>query len=116
MGSRDPRRKALADRVKSELVSDGRLPADAVAAKTIIDDELRQRVRTAGRANVSRAVSDLVREGMLHRPYQGYSVAHYNRGARRQGVYTLSRVATQLLHTSTVGLSTSEPAGEGSCP
>lgn len=116
MGSRDPRRKALADRVKSELVSDGRLPADAVAAKTIIDDELRQRVRTAGRANVSRAVSDLVRAGMLHRHYQGYRVDHYNRVARRQAVYTLSRVARELLQTATVGRSTSGTPGEDSLP
>src|SRR3546814_17447598 len=93
MGSRDPRRKALADRVKSELVSDGRLPADAVAAKTIIDDELRQRVRTAGRANVSRAVSDLVRAGMLHRHFLGYRVDPYNRGPRRLAVSSRSRVA-----------------------
>lgn len=102
MGSRDPRRQALADRVKSELWSAGRLPADAAAAKTIIDDELRQRIRTAGKANVSRAVSDLVRAGLLHRHYQGYRVDHYNRGARRQAVYTLSRVARELLQTATV--------------
>ena len=102
MGSRDPRRLALADRVQSELFIDGRLPADAAAAKTIIDDELRQRIRTAGKANVSSAVSDLVRAGLLHRHYQGYRVDHYNRGARRQAVYTLSRVARELLQTATV--------------
>src|SRR3546814_12066461 len=116
MASRYPVRKSLADRVKSELVRDGRLPADAVAAKTIIDDELRQRVRTAGRANVSRAVSDLVRAGMLHRHYQGYRVDHYNRGARRQAVYTLSRVARELLQTATVGRSTSGTHGEDTFP
>src|SRR3546814_20903427 len=67
---------------------------------------------TAGRANVSRAVSDLVRAGMLHRHYQGYRVDHYNRGARRQAVYTLSRVARELLQTATVGRSTSGTPGE----
>src|SRR3546814_5857063 len=88
----------------------------SVAAKTIIDDELRQLVRTAGRANVSRAVSDLVRAGMLHRHYQGYRVDHYNRGARRQAVYTLSRVASEFLQTATVGRSTSGTPGEDSLP
>src|SRR3546814_5750889 len=71
---------------------------------------------TAGRANVSRAVSDLVRAGMLHRHYQGYRVDHYNRGARRQAVYTLSRVARELLQTATVGRSTSGTPGEDSLP
>lgn len=102
MGSRDPRRQALVDRVLSELASDGRLPVDAAAAKTIVDEELRRRIRTAGKANVSRAVSDLVRAGMLHRHYQGYRVDHYNRGARRQAVYTLSRVARELLQAARV--------------
>lgn len=116
MGSRDPRRQALAARVKSELWSTGRLPTDAVAAKTIIDDELRQRIRTAGKANVSRAVSDLVRAGLLHRHYQGYRVDHYNRGARRQAVYTLSRVARELLQTARVRHSTIGAPHQDSLP
>ncbi len=100
MGSRDPRRQALADRVRSELKRKGSLPENAAAAEAIIEDELHQRIRASGKTNVSRAVTDLVRVGMLHRHYQGYRVDHCNRGAQRQAVYTLSSDARNLLQSA----------------
>ena len=48
-----------------------------------------ERVRRSGRCNVSRAVSELVRAGLVRRHYEGWRVDHHNRGARREAVYTL---------------------------
>lgn len=50
-----------------------------------------------GRSNVSRAVSDLVRAGLLTRHYQGYEVDHQNRGAQRQVGYTITPEARSAL-------------------
>lgn len=97
MGNSYPRRVALAVRVREEMERAGKLPSDADAAQRKIDCEVRARVRASGKTNVSRAVSDLVRAGMLHRHYQGYRVDHHNRGGQRQAVYTLSPTARKLL-------------------
>ena len=99
MGSSYPRRQALAVRVQEEMTRAGTLPADPGAADREITMEVRARVRASGKTNVSRAVSDLVRAGMLKRHYQGYRVDHHNRGARRQAVYTLSPIARRLLQS-----------------
>jgi len=97
MGHRDPRRQVLAARVRQELDAKGQLPTEQGEAERLIDEEVRERVRASGKTNVSRAVSDLVRAGMLFRHYQGYCVDHHNRGGQRQAVYTLSAVARRLL-------------------
>lgn len=101
MGHRDPRRQALQERVRGELEGEGNLPADPAEAERAIDCEVRARVRVSGKTNVSRAVSDLVRAGLVFRHYQGYCVDHHNRGAQRQAVYTLSSAARGLLQTDT---------------
>ena len=87
--ARHHRRLALADQLRMELASRRQLPADPQDAQRVIDDELRARVRASGMTSVSRAVSELVRAGLLKRHYQGYRVDHENRGAQRQAVYTL---------------------------
>lgn len=97
MGHRDPRRQALGERVRVDLMEAGKLPDDPALAERVIDEEVRAQVRASGKTNISRAVSDLVRVGMLHRHYQGYRVDHHNRGGQRQAVYTLSAVAKSLL-------------------
>lgn len=97
MGSSYPRRMALAARLREEMADAGILSADPHEAAREIDNEVRARVRASGKTNVSRAVSDLVRAGMLHRHYQGYRVDHHNRGGQRQAVYTLSPVVRKLL-------------------
>lgn len=89
MGHRDPRRMALVERVREELGRDARLSGDAVADEALVQDEVRARVRTSGKTNLSRAASELVKAGLLKRHYQGYRVDHLNRGAQRQAVYTL---------------------------
>lgn len=100
MGSSYPRRMALANRVRQEMEEAGTLSQNPVDAERAIDAEVRMRVRASGKTNVSRAVSDLVRAGILHRHYQGYRVDHHNRGGQRQAVYTLSPIARKLLQTS----------------
>ena len=104
MGHRDPRRQALQERVRGELTGEGTLSTDPAEAERAIDSEVRLRVRVSGKTNVSRAVSDLVRAGLLFRHYQGYCVDHHNRGGQRQAVYTLSPAARALLQVGTAGV------------
>lgn len=97
MGGRDPRRIALARKVRADLAAAGSLPADAAAAAQVVDDEVRDRVRASGKTNLSRAVSELVRAGLLRRYYAGYAVDHANRGGQRHAVYVLQGLARCLL-------------------
>lgn len=90
MAQRDARRLAVVEQVRADLNGRGALPADVDCAKQMIADEVRTRLRHSGRTNVSRAVSDLVRAGLVHRHYQGYRVDHQNRGAGREAVYTIA--------------------------
>jgi hypothetical protein len=89
VAQRDPRRQAIAGKVRQELEAKRALPADPEVAKRIVDDHVRKRVRQSGRTNVSRAVSELVRAGF---------VRHHNRGAQRQAVYTITDEARRALH------------------
>ncbi|NKJ44092.1 hypothetical protein FHW94_003592 [Novosphingobium sp. SG720] len=89
MAQRDARRRAVVEQVRAELVARGALPNDPALAEQAIATELRERLRHSGRTNVSRAVSDLVRAGLIRRHYQGYCVDHENRGAQREAVYTI---------------------------
>jgi hypothetical protein len=97
VAQRDPRRLAIADKVRSELETKRALPADPAEAEAMIESEVRKRVRQSGRTNVSRAVSELVRAGLVRRHYQGYRVDHANRGAQRQAVYTVTEEARRAL-------------------
>ncbi|HKY81356.1 MAG TPA: hypothetical protein VJM09_07775 [Sphingobium sp.] len=97
MAQRGPRSAALAERIRRELDERGLLPEDAAARQQAIADEMRARVRTAGKSNLSRAVSEMVNAGLLRRHYQGYRVDHQNRGAQRHAVYTLIGEARPLV-------------------
>jgi hypothetical protein len=97
MGHRDPKRKALTSKLDTELRASGRLPDDGRSAEAIVDEEVRQRVRAAAKANLSRAVTELVKAGLLKRHYEGYRVDHQNRGAQRHAVYTLDGLARNLI-------------------
>jgi hypothetical protein len=97
MARRDPRRRAIAEKVRRELADGGALPADPQAAEERIAEEVSERIRVSGRSNVSRAVSELVRAGLVNRHYQGYRVDHCNRGAQRQAVYTITPEARAAL-------------------
>ncbi len=95
---RDPRRLAIADKVRAELKQRNELPSDTAAAERLIAAEVQKRIRLSGRTNVSRAVSELVRAGLMQRHYQGYRVDHHNRGAQRQAVYTITDEVRRALH------------------
>ncbi|NNG56914.1 hypothetical protein N6H05_26720 (plasmid) [Sphingobium sp. WTD-1] len=95
---RDPRRLAIADKVRAELEQRNELPSDTAAAQRLIATEVQNRIRLSGRTNVSRAVSELVRAGFVQRHYQGYRVDHHNRGAQRQAVYTITDEVRRALH------------------
>lgn len=98
VAQRDPRRLAIANKVRQDPEARCALPVDPVAANRIVDAQVRKRVRQSGRTNVSRAVSELVRAGFVRRHYQGYRVDHQNRGAQRQAVYTITEEARRALH------------------
>lgn len=95
MAWRDQRRRDLVARA-ADAVADA-LPSDLAAASQFLDDEVRQRVRRSGKTNVSRAVSDLVRAGLVRRHYAGWCKDHQNRGGQRQSVYTVDASALAAL-------------------
>lgn len=100
IAQRSTRRAALAERIHKDLGQSGLLPDDAEEARRAIAEETRTRTRITGKSNLSRAVSELVHAGLLHRHYQGYRVDHQNRGGRRHAVYTLVGSARHLIPAS----------------
>src|ERR1700712_2314084 len=97
MAQRDPRRLRIVEEVKTALLEQNALPRDRIEADRVIASEVKERVRRSGRCNVSRAVSDLVRAGLVRRHYQGFWVDHHNRGAQREAVYTITPAAAAAL-------------------
>ncbi|EJU14694.1 hypothetical protein LH128_02364 [Sphingomonas sp. LH128] len=97
IGRRDPNGVRISERVRKDLAGKGELPDDHAQAEQLIEEIVRERLRASGLTNVSRAVSELVRAGLLHRHYQGYRVDHQNRGAQRLAVYTLTDETRQAL-------------------
>ena len=78
LAARDRRRAGLRARVAARL---GSSDPDRVEAA------LAEEALAIGKANVSRAVSDLVRAGLVRRHYAGRITDHCNRGGRRLAVY-----------------------------
>ena len=93
----DARRRAVVAKVRADLGARGLLPENPMHADEVVAAEVRDRLRHSGRSNVSRAVSDLVRAGLVCRHYQGYRVDHQNRGAQREAVYTITPAAKRAL-------------------
>ena len=97
MAQRDARRLAVVAQVRAYLEGCDMLPSDADLAQQAVADEVRSRLLHSGRTNVSRAVSDLVRAGLVRRHYQGFRVDHENRGAQREAVYTITSAVRRAL-------------------
>lgn len=97
VAQRDPRRLAIARKVREELARENALPQDEAVAQSIIDERVRDRIRLSGRTQISRAVSELVRAGLVQRYYKGYRVDHENRGAQRQVIYSVTEEARGAL-------------------
>lgn len=89
MAQRHHRRQAMRREICDDLNESGKMLGDQVEREDAIDAMMRERLQQSARCSVSRAVSDLVRAGLVHRHYQGYRVDHHNRGAQREAVYTL---------------------------
>ncbi len=89
MAQRHHRRQAIRQRLMEEMRSKSPMADNSVDVEQLVDAEIHDRLRQSARCGVSRAVSDLVRAGLVHRHYQGYRVDHHNRGAQREAVYTL---------------------------
>lgn len=88
---REHQRTAMIARAARDLAAAGQLPADPAQRDSAIAKEMERRLLHSRRTNVSRAVSELVRAGLVQRHYQGYRVDHVNRGAQRQVVYTIGQ-------------------------
>ena len=89
MAQRHHRRQAIRQKLLDEMKSKTAMPDDPADVEKLLDAEIQERLQHSARCGVSRAVSDLVRAGLVHRHYQGYRVDHHNRGAQREAVYTL---------------------------
>jgi hypothetical protein len=87
MSEQGGRRAALRVRIIENL--QGMLTGELAHDKLLIDDAVEEQVLAVGRANVSRAISDLVRAGFLSRHYAGYATNHANRGGGRHAVYVV---------------------------
>jgi len=99
IASHHHRRIAMMEHVRAGLAATGRLCGDQALAEQTVDEEVRDRVRTSGMTAVSRAVSELVKAGLVTRHYQGFCVDHENRGAKRLAVYTISPAVRDVLRT-----------------
>lgn len=87
MSERNVRRTALRERVVAGLSP--RLIGDPEHDEPIIAAAVEEHVLAVGRANISRAISDLVKAGLLRRHYAGYATNHVNRGGGRHAVYEI---------------------------
>lgn len=86
------RRSALAARVTAKVGT-----GDGAVDPGVIAEAVRRQARLSGKTNISRAVSDLVKTGLVRRHYQGWRTNHANRGAGRQVVYTVEAEALAAL-------------------
>ena len=99
MSEQQGRRGALRARV--EVAIKDQLTGDERADAALVDQAVSEQVQMVGRANVSRAISDLVRAGLMSRHYAGYATNHSNRGGGRHAVYVVKPVAMHLLRRPT---------------
>lgn len=108
-GARHHQRRATVKKMRAELTARGELPTDPTDADRLVEAQLSERIRETGMTAISRAVSELVRAGLIKRHYQGYFIDHENRGAQRHAVYTVTDAVRAALHPS---LATSESQRE----
>jgi hypothetical protein len=100
MSEQPARRAALRARVAAALKEE--LTGDAIRDTKRIDAAVEEQVQAVGRANVSRAISDLVRAGLMTRHYAGYATNHQNRGGGRHAVYVVKPAVLRLLRRPAV--------------
>ncbi|AMK26114.1 hypothetical protein [Sphingobium sp. TKS] len=101
--ARHHQRRATIGKLRSALAASGALPLDPAEAERFVETQVSERIRDSGMTAVSRAVSELVRAGLIKRHYQGYRVDHENRGAGRHAVYTVPETVRNALHPGAAG-------------
>jgi hypothetical protein len=92
VSARDGRRGLLRERLRREMSE-----SDPETVEAEIEAALQERALAVGKTNVSRAVSDLVRAGLVERHYAGWIKDHANRGGGRHAVYTVAGEAMSVL-------------------
>ena len=98
MSEQTVRRAGLRARVTTSLQD--RLTGDLEADAARVDHAVEEQVLAVGRANVSRAISDLARAGLVTRHYAGYATNHENRGGGRHAVYVVPPAVLRVLGKS----------------
>lgn len=83
LAAHDRRRATLRRKVEERL---GPRASDEALVMAALEEE----ALAAGKANVSRAVSDLVKAGFVRRHYAGRVKGHRNRGGGRYAVYIVT--------------------------
>ncbi|MET0375818.1 MAG: hypothetical protein ABW128_16365 [Rhizorhabdus sp.] len=96
VSARDGRRGKLRARLRAVIAADGHAD-DARAIDAEVEAAVSQRALAVGKTNVSRAVSDLVRAGLVERHYAGWVKDHVNRGGGRHAVYTVAQDALAVM-------------------
>jgi len=97
LAKRDCRRIAMIEAVRGEVLGKAQHGAEPAELERECEAQIKERIIRSGRTSVSRAVSDLVKAGLLRRHYQGYRVDHPNRGAGREAVYTITAEVRRTL-------------------
>ena len=100
MSEQSVRRAGLRGRVRISLQH--QLTGDPDADTARVDHAVEEQVLAVGRANVSRAISDLVRAGLVTRHYAGYATNHENRGGGRHAVYVVPSAVLRALGKTAV--------------
>ncbi|MBC2667910.1 hypothetical protein ACFOON_00640 [Novosphingobium piscinae] len=95
LSSRDDRRRRLRDSVAAGLAE--RKRGDGPVDEALVEAAVHERALAVGKTNVSRAVTDLVRAGLVRRHYAGWCRDHRNRGGGRHAVYTVAAEALSAL-------------------
>lgn len=96
--TRHHQRRLTVSKVRTALAARGMLPVDPAEAERLIEAHVSERIMETGMTAVSRAVSELVRAGLVRRHYQGFRVDHENRGAGRHVVYTVTAAVRMALN------------------
>lgn len=107
MSEQPARRAALRARVAASLKDE--LTGNPMIDEQRLDAAVEEQVLAVGRANVSRAISDLVRAGLVSRHYAGYATNHQNRGGGRHAVYVVKPAVLRLLRRPAAAQGTALP-------
>jgi hypothetical protein len=102
MSARHGRRAAMRERVAATMVeTTPDSEEEASRAPETIDDIVERRAREVCGANVSRAITDLVKCGLVRREYVGHWTRHPRKGGQRHASYIVSQDALAALRRGT---------------